>query len=332
MQNGAKKLCFSLEEVVALTEATGRDVVNRVATLKTSTPAFRSKYSTRMYFVFATYSVYISLVVLTGPKPDHTRAFCMDYDTPAPSSSCNESFSSDTDISQRSRSIHKVNLFSSESGESTGLSDSAWTSDDRPLASVLSASSKPSQLPTSSKRIWKKFVPTKELLNRYELIRLFVTGPIHWENNPHQWLCRNCKRNYSMKSRGFAQIFAHNQSKEHLLRDQRYGHSCPGAPVYDRKGRVLRGEALDKAKGKFLSIPDVPELAPKRLFVGQCEIPMSVFDLSSKAIFAAQVAKGRRLIGPSDQQPLRKPVQFLIGRLPASSVRCWECFSFFFTI
>ena len=92
-----------------------------------------------------------------------------------------------------------------------------------------------------------------------------------------------------MKSRGFAQIFAHYQSKEHLLRDQRYRYSCPGASVYDRKGRVLHGEALNKAKGKFLAITDVPELAPKRLLVGQREIPMASSDLPLNEIFAAQV-------------------------------------------
>ena len=119
-------------------------------------------------------------IVLTGPKQDQTIAFRRGYDTLSPNSSCNESVFSDMDLSQRSRPISTANLFHSESSESAGLSDSNCTRNkEQPtLASVLSASSKPSQLQNGSKHLGNKYVLTKKLLTRYELIRIFATGPV----------------------------------------------------------------------------------------------------------------------------------------------------------
>ena len=125
--------------------------------------------------------------------------------------------------------------------------------------------------------------------NRHPIIQLFATRPADRQKDPNPWFCRLCRVHLSLTTRGYRATFCHFQTWEHLLKDQRYRFWNPGLTVYSKSGRPLIGVELELAKKSFLSVAEVPQLAPKNLRVGQTEISLIPWSQTGRDILSSQI-------------------------------------------
>ena len=109
------------------------------------------------------------------------------------------------------------------------------------------------------------YVFTKEMLEVAPFAKIFVTGPKNPLKNRHGFYCMICRRNVSMKSRGFYELKRHFQRGHHLRADQRFRARYHPSEVRGSDGRTLYGSKLEAEKELFMHL-DVPELDHKRPF------------------------------------------------------------------
>ena len=109
------------------------------------------------------------------------------------------------------------------------------------------------------------YVYTEQILELAPFAKTFATGPEDLLENKYCFYCMLCRRNLSMRTRGFCELKRHFQRDCHFRADQRFREKyCPGK-VRGRDGRVLYGSKLEAEREVYLEL-NVPELEFKRPF------------------------------------------------------------------
>ena len=120
------------------------------------------------------------------------------------------------------------------------------------------------------------------MLSRHPPLRLFATGH---ENQ----FCRLCHVQLSLKTRKYRAIHRHFQTRDHLRKEQRNRFAHPGKTVYSRFGRPLFGVQLEMAKNDFMTIADMPKLAPKKHLIRHVDVPLLSFSSFNEEILQSLV-------------------------------------------
>ena len=116
---------------------------------------------------------------------------------------------------------------------------------------ILSLSAHPSPKKKGNKNLSKRGVPMREeFFSKIGWTRSFISGPVDPLHNPHMVWCHNCKKNFSINSKGPYEILRHHRTELHLRRDQRwrYEHLQSTYPVTGKVQHRVRGD-----NGKLLS-------------------------------------------------------------------------------
>ena len=109
------------------------------------------------------------------------------------------------------------------------------------------------------------YVFTEGMLEIAPFAKIFATGPENPLKNRHCFYCMICRRNVSIKSRGFYELKRHFQREQHLRAHQRFRAQYHPSKVRGSDGRTLYGSKLEAEKELFMHL-DVPELDHKRPF------------------------------------------------------------------
>ena len=149
-----------------------------------------------------------------------------------------------------------------EGAESTSSLDATLSEVRDKLPTRRSQHSTQAKRTTKAKRVHHRGVPMQqEFFLEIGWTRSFISGPANPSHNPHMVWCHMCKKkNFSVKTKGTAEILKHHRTEKHLRKEQRwrYEHLKSVNPVTGRVQHRVRGR-----NGKILSETELAHEFPK---------------------------------------------------------------------